>query len=301
MAGLKEIKRRLQSVKNTKKTTYAMKLVSAAKLRRVQDAVTKAREYVDHLYALIGQLSESEEAKKLSHPLMERRDCKRILLLVIGGQRGLAGGYNTNLNKKIKEVYAEYSREKELQVDAIVFGKKPAEFFRRTGIPFRKAYEDLADDPLSWPLPELCADIEERFARGDIDQVNLVYTEFRTALSVTPKLETVLPLDKDAILKTAHSAVTDEGSKGLGNKVIFEPSAAEVLAFLIPRIFRSIVQRACFNSKASEQGSRMTAMDAATKNAGDLIYQLQLKYNKLRQSGITSELLDILGGAEAVK
>jgi F-type H+-transporting ATPase subunit gamma len=300
MAGLKEIKRRLHSVKNTRKTTYAMKLVSAAKLRRIQEAVTKARDYVDSLYDLVGELNASEEARKLRHPLMEKRVVKRVLLLVVGGQRGLAGGYNANLNRKIAESFQRLTSERDVEVDSIVFGKKPAEYFRRIGRSYREAYQDLPEDPLSWPLPEVCAQIEKEFEAGTIDEVYLVYTEFRSALSVVPKFERVLPLDKEMILRSSSTPQHPHESTR-AKKVIFEPSAAEVLSFIIPRIFRSVVQAACFNAKASEHGSRMTAMDAATKNAGDLIYRLQLTYNKLRQSGITAELLDILGGAEAVQ
>ncbi len=315
MAGLKEIKRRLQSVKNTKKTTYAMKLVSAAKLRRIQDTVINGRAYSEALSALVGDLIagagiEGEGVAPggeeiAQHPLMIRRAVKKTLLVVIGGSRGLAGGYNSNLNKAVDRFIRD--REDPKSIEIVSLGKKPSEHIRRFRYQLREAFDELPEDPNTWPLQELTEQFCEMFVDGSVDEVFILYTHFGSALDVSPKLEKLLPLEKVAASSEDKSSNRNRDSSSSEyiassrQKVIFEPSREEVLAQLLPRILLTFVRQACLHAKASEYGSRMTAMDAATKNAGDLIEKLQLKYNKLRQTGITSELLDILGGAEALK
>lgn len=295
MAGLKELHRRLGSVKNTKKITYAMKLVSAAKLKKAQESVSRSGDYTRGLYQLLATLEAAQEGTDMVHPLMEKREVRRVKVLVVGGSRGLAGGYNSNLNRRIESARLEIS---DLHVDAdiewVLLGKKPAEYFRRMQYSYVKSYEDLSEDPSRWPIDEVCRELASDYLEKRVDEVYVVYTQFRSALSVTPELEKILPLEVD------RSIIGDVAEGGYGPKVLFEPSPQEVFARLVPRIFTSSVRRACLNSKASEHGSRMTAMDSATKNAGELIDRLQLKYNKLRQSSITSELLDIIGGAEAI-
>lgn len=295
MAGLKIIKRRLASVKNTKKITYAMKLVSAAKLRKAQEAVTASRAYSDALSNLLRQL-QAEQGDDAAHALMQSREnTKKIALLVIGGGRGLCGGYNTNINRRIEQFISEQRQRSPLpQVESIVLGRKPAEFYRRSGLTYAKALEQLSEDPNTWPLAELVNEITEQFTNTQYDEVHLIYTRFRSALSQTVVCERILPMTTSA---SAVDSVTNNVRSG---STIFEPSVTELFNELLPRILRARVQQAALDSKASEHGSRMTAMDAATKNAGDIIDKLRLTYNKLRQSGITAELLDIIGGANAV-
>jgi F-type H+-transporting ATPase subunit gamma len=301
MAGLKELRSRLKSVKNTKKITYAMKLVSAAKLRKAQDAALRSREYAESLRQLLAVMQQAmvERAggKELSfaHPLMERREVKVIRLIVVGGSRGLAGGYNSNLGRKIEAIHLQaFHEHKHVVLESITFGRKVSEHYRRLNRTPLKAFDDLPEDPALWPLTQVLEAAESDFVEGKIDAVYLVYTKFKSALSSTPTMEKLLPLDPEQ-LKPAEPVVLNEGA----SNILFEPSPAAVFAAVVPRIFRSLVLQGCLDSKASEHGSRMAAMDAATKNAGDLIHRLQLNYNKLRQSGITSELLDIIGGAEA--
>ena len=288
MASKKEIFIRLKSVKNTKKITYAMKLVSAAKLRKAQEAVVKSREYTNALSELIGLLKAAATDSTLSHPLMEEREVKRVGLIVVGGSRGLAGGYNTNINKKVESFYRDMKGK---EVHAFLLGKKPAEYFRRVGRKYEVAYEELPEDAVKWPIAEIGADIESRFIKGELDEVHLLFTKFKSALSVTPKVDKLLPLSPASLPTT--------GAKQVSGKILFEPTPQEVFLGVVPRVFRAMILQAALDAKASEQGSRMTAMDSATKNAGDIINKLQLTYNKLRQTGITSELLDIIGGAEA--
>jgi len=294
MAGLKEIKRRLRSVRNTKKITYAMKLVSAAKLRKAQESVVRTREYSNAMNALLATLTRETRSLDLAHPLMEvRAEVRSICLLVIGGGRGLCGGYNTNVNKMVESTIRSLkARHPQAAIKSVLIGKKPAEYYRRVRRDYVEAHENLSEDANLWPVEEITRKIELEFAAGNYDEVYLIFTRFKSAISMIPTCEKLLPLEA--------SGLTAETSASATGNAIFEPSARDVYGAIIPRIVRMKVRQAALDAKASEQGSRMTAMDAATKNAGDLSYALQLKFNKVRQSRITSELLDILGGAEAL-
>lgn len=293
MAGLKEIDRRRKSVANTRKITYAMKLVSAAKLKKAQDSVARSRQYTDALYQLLAKLGSGEGATEFAHPLMEQRaQVKRVLLIVAGGGRGLCGGYNSNLNKKIDAFYKEKATA--VEIDAVIMGKKPAEHFRRLNRAYVQSFEQLPEEANRWPIEEVCRLAEQGFTEGKYDEVHLVYTKFKSAISVTPTLVQVLPVDPNELQNDARSI--DGAGAGTAK---FEPSPEAVFNALVPRLVRCRVRQACLDAKASEHGSRMTAMDNATRNAKDLIQELALKYNKLRQGRITAELLDIIGGAEA--
>ncbi|MBX7142951.1 MAG: ATP synthase F1 subunit gamma [Oligoflexia bacterium] len=295
MAGLKEIDRRRKSVANTRKITYAMKLVSAAKLKKAQDAVSKSRQYTDALYGLLAKIGGEMGGADLKHPLMETRpSVKKVLLIVAGGNRGLCGGYNTNLNKKVEAFNKEKSAAS-ISVDTIILGKKPAEYYRRVRREYIKSYEALSEDANLWPVEEVCREAENGFLTAGYDEVYLIYTKFKSALSSTPVVEKLLPVDPTA-LAALGGAGTQAASAG---QTLFEPSAIAVFSALVPRLVRSQLRQGCLDTKASEHGSRMTAMDAATRNAKELIHKLNLTFNRLRQSGITAELLDIIGGAEA--
>lgn len=291
MAGLRDIKRRLQSVKNTKKITYAMKLVSAAKLRRAQEAVAKARDYTKSLSQIVETLAVEAGGAIGTHPLCEARtEIKTVGLAIVGGGRGLCGGYNTNVNRKIESAIADIKAQYPgVSIRVYVLGKKPAEYCKRTNQPVEKSFEDLPEDPTKWPLNEFNAQLEHDFVNGKVDKVYLIYTKFFSALTMTVECNQILP-------KTVELS-TIKGD----TKTKIEPDPRSVFLAAIARSFRAEVLQACLDAKASETASRMTAMDSATKNAGDLIKRLQLTYNKLRQAGITAELLDIIGGAEAIQ
>jgi F-type H+-transporting ATPase subunit gamma len=294
MAGLKEIRRRLKSVNNTKKITSAMKLVSAAKLRKTQDSVVRSRGYTDSLKGILAQLQGGNE---FSHPLLEARPTvKKIRVLVIGGNRGLCGAFNTNINRKADALIKELAeKHPDAEISSVLLGRKPAEFYRRVSRPYLQSIENLADDPNSWPIQDVCQRLEIEFMRGDFDELHIVYTRFRSAISTVPTAEKLIPLSRDSV---ASSAANQAASTGI---TIFEPNPQRVFDAVVPRIVRALVRQAAFDTKASEHASRMTAMDNATKNAKELIHSLTLTRNKLRQSGITSQLLDIVGGAEALK
>lgn len=301
MAGLKEIKRRLKSVTNTKKITYAMKLVATAKLRKAQEAVNETRRYTDALNGLLAELLKgAQEKNSFNHPLLMAHDpVQKIYFVVIGGNRGLCGGYNSNLARFLDQTQNTLSGEYPQAVfEYFLLGRKPFEHFRREKRPYLEGYDKLSENPYEWPLDDLAKRLEEDFVSGVVSQVYLVFTRFRSAISVAPTCEKLLPLDASVI----EEANSEDSKRASDNRLIlFEPSKEAVFEALIPKLLRTRIIQACLDAKASEHGSRMTAMDSATKNAGDLMHRLQLKYNKLRQSGITAELLDIIGGASAIE
>ena len=295
MAGLKEIRRRLRSVNNTKKITSAMKLVSAAKLRKTQDAVVRSRDYATSLKGVLALLSGGND---YTHPFLEpRSEVKRVRVLVLGGNRGLCGGFNTNINRRVEALIKELSQKHPgAEISSVLVGRKPAEYYRRTGRKYLESTENVADDPAEWPIQEICQRLEVDYLRGEFDELYLVYTSFKSAISTVPTAERLIPLSKDSV----SIEPGDETSKEVSGTTLFEPNPQRVFDAVVPRIVRATVRQAAFDTKASEHACRMTAMDNATKNASDLIHTLTLKRNKLRQSGITSQLLDIVGGAEAL-
>ncbi len=295
MAGLKEIRRRLKSVNNTKKITYAMKLVSAAKLRKTQEAVVKSRSYTDALKGVLAQLAVGGD---YSHPLLETRaSIKRIRVLVLGGARGLSGAYNTNVNRMVETVAKDLSaKHPGAQISWVIMGKKPAEYFRRVGRQYEEALETLPDDPNAWPINDVCQKLEIGFLKEEFDELHVIYTRFRSAISLVPTTEQLFPLSREALSNDSAKTPAERNDIAL-----FEPNPQRVFDAVVPRIVRAMVRQAAFDTKASEHASRMTAMDNATKNASELIETLTLKRNKLRQTGITNQLLDIVGGAEALK
>jgi len=304
MGSLKDIKRRLRSVRSTRKITYAMKLVSAAKLKKAQDGALNFHVYTEQLDKLLLKLlAEAREGplrKVPEHPLMiERSEIKNVGLVIVGGQRGLCGGYNHNLHKRAEVILREKKEQyPEAQLHVYILGKKPAEYFRRRGFPYTEAYEDLPDAVNRWPIEELALKLEESFLSGGLDRVWLLYTRFVSTMTHPPVCEQLLPLQVSATAAEQEESNLAVLVPGL---TLFEPSSRQVFSAILPKILRSKIQQACHDAKAGEIASRMTAMDAATRNAEDLGRKLELMHNKLRQLRITSELLDIIGGAEAIK
>lgn len=293
MAGLKQIKRRLGSVRNTRKITYAMKLVAAAKLRKVQEEVGGLRKFKDALSTSFVRVLGELDPAELETPLNRQSPVKRVRILVIGGFRGLAGGFNSNVNKEIaKVVSALRTQHNNPDLLFTVVGKKPAEYLRREGFRITTAFEKLPNSVGTWPIEEIVEGLVEEFQSEEVDKTVLIFTEFRSALSQAATSTDLLP-----IRVPSAGQRSEELKAGRG---ICEPSPLDVYRALLPRLLRADIQYAALNSQASEHGSRMTAMDAATKNADDLAGRLRRTYNKLRQSSITAELLDIIGGAEAI-
>lgn len=301
MAGLKEIKRRIKSVTNTKKITYAMKLVATAKLRRAQEAVNQTRKYTEALNGLLAEtLKGQEQESSFTHPLLIAPErVTKVYIVTVGANRGLCGGYNSNLNRFLEKLSSDLNEEHpQAALEHIILGRKLSENFRREKRSSLLAYDKLSDNPYDWPIEELADRLEKDFIAGLVSQVYLVFTRFQSAISVSPVCEKLLPIDAAALADNS-SADSEEISEN--RLILFEPSKEAVFAALIPKLLRIRIMQASLDAKASEHGSRMTAMDSATKNAGDLMHRLQLKHNKLRQSGITAELLDIIGGASAIE
>jgi F-type H+-transporting ATPase subunit gamma len=188
------------------------------------------------------------------------------------------------------------AKNPDAHVSWVIMGKKPAEYFRRVERKYEESIENLPDDPVAWPINDVCQKLEIGFLKEDFDELHIIYTRFRSAISLIPTTEQLFPLSREALAGDTANAPTERN-----DIAIFEPNPQRVFNAVVPRIVRAMVRQAAFDSKASEHASRMTAMDNATKNATDLIDTLTLKRNKLRQTGITNQLLDIVGGAEALK
>lgn len=295
MAGQKDILNRMKSAKNIKKTTYAMKLVSAAKLKKTQESVARSKEFKHSLVGLLAELLiAAREEQKISHPLTEpKEEVKKVRLIVISSNKGLCGGFNSSCFKEIERTKSRLESEGK-EITSVLWGRKAAEFYRRKDYEYLESLEELSDNPSDWPIDDLARSLEAQYANGDFDEAWIIYTDFKSALTMEASSKKIIPLEADDVLSSLSGA---EPTPGMTK---FEPSLEVVYKKVIPRILASEIRQACLDTKAGEHGSRMTAMDAATTNAGDLIKSLKRTYNKLRQESITGELLDIIGGASAV-
>ena len=290
MATLRDIRRRIRSVESTQKITRAMKLVAAAKLRRAQERIVAARPYAGKMAELLGNLvAGAETGDGAAHPLLERREGPRRQIVVVTADRGLAGAFNSNVIRRALELIRQSSAP---DVTLIVVGRKGRDFLRRRGHTI--AHEMLGFwDRLAYShAAELADRFMQQYAAGEVDEVHLVYNEFRSVAVQRPVCEQLLPIPRSGAGGEGAAAPAD---------YIYEPGPAAILGDLLPRHVRTQVFRALMESLAGEYGARMTAMEAATKNAKEMIGVLTIQYNKARQEKITKELLDIVGGAEALK
>ncbi len=287
MATLKAIRKRISSVRNTQQITKAMKMVSAAKLRRAQEAAVAARPYAEKMTALLKNVA--ARVSSAAHPLLQAREEKKILLVLFTSDRGLCGGYNANLVRAAEAFVRNHSAQ---QIELALVGRKGADYFRRR----RGAIVDRYTGILAMPADELAAEIGQklitRFMNGETDAVYILYSQFRSALSQVPTLEKLLPV---ALAETSESEAEQL------TEYLYEPGIEQLLASLLPRITHVAVQRALLEATASEHGARMTAMDSATGNASKMIGTLTLQMNRARQASITRELMEIVGTAEALK
>ena len=295
MANLKDIRKRIASVKSTQQITQAMKMVSASKLRRAQDAITEARPYADRLEALLGNLAgASGDDDKPAHPLLERREHVRVAeVLVLGSDRGLCGGFNSNIQRRAMRFVHEHSHDfDEIRISMV--GRKSNDFFkRRKGFTKGVFHDGLLADVRYPRAHDLAEDLSARFLAGELDAVYLLYNKFQSVISQEVTLLQLLPIEPP------EEGATEEQQLGLD--FLFEPGQDQVLTRLVPAYLTTQVWRALLESMASEQGARMSAMDSATRNAGDMIDRLTLIANRTRQAAITKELMEIVSGAEALK
>lgn len=368
MQGVREIRRRIRSVKNTQQITRAMKMVAAARLRKAQERVLAARPYAHQLREMFANLLSN--TKKLSGmPLFEKRAVRTTAYIVITADRGLCGAYNANIMRKalyhaeerervcreeaarraaatlegevrpIEQVELEeggpvqerYCPEEDYRLLFIPVGRKGRDFLRFRGYEIPLEFVPIGDEPSYLLARELGREVMARFEAGEFDEVYLVYSQFISALSQRPTVMKLLPLEAPApeeeqgprgeavaaeaeeedeakaLLRKqqedleARRYIESEGHRWRLPEYIFEPSAQVVLGQLIPKFIETLIYQAILEGKAGEFGARMTAMDSATKNAGEMIDRLTLSYNRARQAGITKEIAEIVGGAEALK
>ncbi|RLB62993.1 MAG: ATP synthase F1 subunit gamma [Deltaproteobacteria bacterium] len=290
MASLKDIKKRIGTVKNTQQITKAMKMVSAAKLRRAQEAVTAARPYADKMADVLSSLALREGAD--GHPLLAERGKGKALVVLITGDRGLCGGFNANISKTVERFIREKTEDFE-SYELLIVGRKGNDYLkRRAGMEITKVYENLVTGgQVTYPTGALLSqEIIDLYRSGEYDSVFLAYNAFQSAMTQIQTVTQLLPIVPTEV---------DEGTQV--TDYIYEPNAAEVLAQILPKHIEVQIFRSLLESTASEHGARMTAMDSASKNASEMIGKLTLQYNRARQASITKELLEIISGSESLK
>jgi len=288
MASLLDMRRRIKSVKNTQQITKAMKMVAAAKLKRAQDSVTAARPYAVKMNEILGNLS-SKVAGEFSDPLLDERGDERYLVVLVTADKGLCGGFNANLIKATSKFIQEHSDK---SAEILPVGRKGRDFFKRRDFTFVEEYVGLTGmgkAELS-DAKEIAEKIIKTFVEDEeIDKVFLVFTEFKTVMSQDVRVEQLLPIP--SIETDNEEEVKAEA------EYIYEQPPAQIFGRLLPKQVETQIYRAMLESVASEQGSRMTAMDSASKNAGELIDTLTLNMNRIRQAGITNEIIEVVSGA----
>lgn len=284
MATLKDIRRRIGSIKSTQQITKAMKMVAAAKLRRAQQRIISARPYSRMINELIQNLLMATE--DFEDILLEEREVRRVLLVVVTSDRGLCGSFNHNIIKKTLMVIDSLN---DVETEIIPVGRKGNDFFKKRNYNLGRNFINIFNNLEFQHAEEIVQYVTSEFIEKRTDQIKLIYNEFKSAIHQNLIVEDFLPIG------------LEESEKRKQRDFIYEPSQNEILRQLLPRHLKMQVWRALLESFAAEQGARMTAMENATDNANDLIYDLTLQYNKARQAAITKEISEIVGGAEALK
>ncbi|MBL7544619.1 MAG: ATP synthase F1 subunit gamma [Bdellovibrionaceae bacterium] len=293
MASLKDIRAQIASTKNTQQITKALKLVSASKLRKAQNNIVNMRPYALSLRRVISDVAVTQ---KVAHPLMgQRKDVSKVLMVVLTSDRGLCGAFNTNINK-FAEKYIKENKSRLEKLDFVFIGRKGLEYFQKRNVVPRESITAL-DKDISYNLAsQVAGRLLKYFLSGEYDEVRLVYNEFKSAISQTVVCETLLPINLEL------SSFNDEINTARFSKdLVFEPTPEAIVEQLLVKHFDLQVYRSMSESVAAEHGARMTAMENASNNAKELINKLTLTYNKLRQEKITTELIEIVSGAEALK
>lgn len=293
MANLKEVRNRIASTQSTQQITKAMKMVSATKLRKAQQAITQMRPYADKLNGILLNLADAAKDVESLQGYFEHREVKRVLLIVNSSDRGLCGGYNSNVTKEVTRLMN--GKYKDAYVTVKFLGKKASEYFKK--FDYKMDNDDIT------AFLEISADrafgIGEQaiseFLDKKYDEVRVVYNKFKNAATQIITAEKILPVELEAF------EVKNESDTKYLADFTFEPSKSELLYNIIPRAVKTKLYRTMLDAQASEHGSRMVAMDKATENAGELIFDLKLQYNQARQAAITTEILEIVGGAAALE
>ncbi|WP_448598953.1 F0F1 ATP synthase subunit gamma [Thermoleptolyngbya sp.] len=316
MANLKAIRDRIQSVKNTKKITEAMRLVASAKVRRAQEQVIATRPFADRLAQVLYGLQARMQFEDVDLPLLKSREVQTVGLLVISGDRGLCGGYNSNIIKRAE------ARARELQAEGlnyrfVIVGRKALQYFQRRNQPIDASFSGLEQIPTAAEAAKISDEVLSLFLSETVDRVELIYTKFVSLVSSRPVIQTLLPLDPQGLetpddeifrlttrggeFAVEREKVTVPEARSLPQDMIFEQDPVQILNALLPLYLNNQLLRALQESAASELAARMTAMNNASDNASELMKTLTLTYNKARQAAITQEILEVVAGANALQ
>jgi F-type H+-transporting ATPase subunit gamma len=314
MANLKSIRDRIQSVKNTKKITEAMRLVAAAKVRRAQEQVIATRPFADRLAQVLYGLQARLRFEEANLPLLRSREVRKVGLLVVTGDRGLCGAYNSNVIRRADERAKELKKEG-IDYTFVLVGRKAIQYFQRREQPIDATYANLEQIPTATEASQLADELLSLFLSETVDRVELIYTKFVSLVSSRPVVQTLLPLDPQGLevsddeifrlttrsgqFEVQRERVTTP-AQTMPQDMIFEQNPVQILDALLPLYLNNQLLRALQESAASELAARMTAMNNASDNASELIGGLTLSYNKARQAAITQEILEVVGGAEAL-
>ncbi|MBR4197573.1 MAG: ATP synthase F1 subunit gamma [Bacteroidales bacterium] len=287
MGNLKEVRTRIASVSSTQQITSAMKMVSAAKFRRAQNAIVSMRPYDKQLSDIIRDINVEDGVDTPYHAV---RDEKKVLLVVVTSNKGLCGAFNSNIIKEANARIKHYQQKAGVELSLITIGKRASEFFSKHTTLVKSTFDDVLDKPTFDNVAAIAEDIMNRFCEKEYDKVEIIYNKFKNSLTQILSTEQFLPVMPD----------TKKDENKVQSDYIFEPSKQEILKEMIPLSLRSQFYRVVLDSLASEHGARMTAMQKATDNATELLKELKLTYNKARQSAITNEIIEIVSGAEAL-
>jgi F-type H+-transporting ATPase subunit gamma len=291
MPSLIDLRRRIRSVKNTQQITKAMKMVSAAKLRRAQQQVIASRPYARLLNDIISSvLSEYGDSDVAGHPLLTKRPEKKTLLLLLSGDKGLCGAFNSNILKEARKFIASKG---EAQVELELIGKKGRDYYARRSIPIAGEWINVFSKVEFMTAQQIAKRVMERYAEGEIDSVYILYSEFKSAVSQIPTLKQALPIEP--------SAEAQEADAPQATEYLYAQPPEELFKTLLPRYVEVMVYQSMLESAASEHSARMASMEAATRNAGEMIDKLTLHLNRVRQASITTEIIEIVSGAAAAE
>jgi len=295
MATLKQIRQRIRTSKNIQQITRAMKLVAAARLNKAKIRVEEARPYSEKMRDFMGSVGAAGDLPP--HLLLDKRDVKKVLLLLITGDRGLAGSYNTLLIRKA----GDFLKEQTVGKAVFAVGKKGGIFFGKRGIEVLETYTVPTAGARLQDAVAVCDKVRALYESGDVDAVYVCYSKFYSPIRQVPQVVQLLPIEPPTEGASPLASSDSSGAKSSGKDYAFEPDAEGLLNFLLPKYLLTVIYQSMLESSASEHGARMTAMTSATDNAGKMIAGLTLTANRVRQAGITKEILEIVGGAEALK
>jgi F-type H+-transporting ATPase subunit gamma len=290
MPSLQSLRRKIGAIKNTQKITKAMKMVAAAKLKRAQDRILASRPYGHKMREVLANLS--RRVNRASHPLLQKRAGRNVEIMIVTSDRGLCGAFNANIIRKAFE-FIHQAEARGAKVTLNIVGRKGREYFRRRIWPVRQQWLGVFDRLTYEHGIEIGQDLIEQYTKGSFDELYVIYNEFKSAIQQRVVVEKFFPIE------ALDQPVA--GTPYLGGSYLYEPDEDQLLAALLPKHFQTQAYRVLLESSAAEHGARMAAMDGASRNAGEIIKKLTLYYNKTRQAAITKELMDIVGGAEALK